>query len=77
MPYYTIRNNQTNEVEDVFLSMSEKQTLLEENPHLEQIFTKAPMIGDPVHLGVKRIDSSFRNILKNVKKEHAHSTVKV
>lgn len=77
MPYYTIRNNETNTVEDVFMSILEKEKLLKENPHLEQIFTTAPNIGDSVRLGIRKPDNSFRDILRNVKKEHAHSTVKI
>ena len=34
-------------------------------------------IGDPVHLGVKKIDDGFNQLLKNIKKNHPHGGMKI
>ena len=34
-------------------------------------------IGDPVHLGVKKIDDGFKQLLKNIKKNHPNGGMKL
>lgn len=75
MPYYTIKDKDTGSIQDVNLKYEELKSLLKENPNLEQIFLKFPNLGDSVRLGIKKPDNSFRDLLKNVKSKHAHSTI--
>jgi hypothetical protein len=75
MPIYTLKNTETEEVFEVNMKISEKEEYLKENPHMKQLIVKAPAYGDPVHLGIKRIDSNFRDVLQKAKSAHLHSTV--
>jgi hypothetical protein len=73
MPIYSFENKETNEQFDLTLSMSERETYLESHPHIKQIFTKFPGIGDPVRLGLRKPDDNFRDVLRNVKAHHPGS----
>jgi len=44
MPTYSVRDNNTGEMEEVFMSWSSLQEYLEKNPHLESVITSAPPI---------------------------------
>ena len=46
MPVYIFKNNKTNEVYEKFLSMSEREGYLEDNPDIQQVPT-APKIPRP------------------------------
>tara|TARA_Y100000310_G_scaffold183289_1_gene183414 strand:- start:1407 stop:1646 length:240 start_codon:yes stop_codon:yes gene_type:complete len=70
MPLYTLRDNSDGEVFEVSLSIAELDELLESNKHLEQLIVKPPVIGDPIRLGIRKPDSGFRDVLKEVKKKH-------
>jgi hypothetical protein len=67
MPNYTFINKQTNEEFDEFMSISELDDFIKNNPHLEQAIS-APSIADPTRLGLRKPDSGFRDVLKRVKK---------
>lgn len=73
MPTYSFRDTETNEEFERVLSMSERETYLEENPHIQQTFRKAPGIGDPVRLGLKKPDDGFRDVLREVRNHHGGS----
>lgn len=75
MPTYSMRNKDTQEVFDVQLKMAEREPYLLANPHLEQIFTTFPAIGDSVRLGITKPDRSFNDVLLKAKNAHLHSTV--
>jgi len=45
MPTYTIENTLTGEVYDEFLSISDKEALIEANPHLKQIIGAPALVG--------------------------------
>ena len=40
MPTYTFENTKTGKVFDDFMSMADKETYLEQNPHIKQIINK-------------------------------------
>lgn len=69
-----MRNNETLEEFEVTLKYSELEEYLKENPHIQQIFTKFPGMGDPVRLGLRRPDDGFRDVLKKAK-IHKHNTI--
>ena len=64
MPTYEFRNKQTGEVTEHWMKMSEKDTFLANNPHLEQTMTKAPAFaGDHVTI---RKDTGFKEVLQKI-----------
>jgi len=73
MPNYTFRNNETDEVFDITMSISERDQYVQNNPHLTQLITGAPSIGDPHRLGLKKPDEGFRDVLRNIKSHHPGS----
>lgn len=70
MPTYCFRNKVTNEYHEEFMSISAQDQYLKDNPNLEVSITGAPSFGDPVRLGLKKPDSSFRDVLKEIKGKH-------
>lgn len=74
MPVYSIRNNQNNEESEVNMKYSDFTEYLHDNPHIQQIFTRFPATGDPVRLGISRVDDNFRDVLKKAK-VHKHNTI--
>lgn len=69
MPFYNFLNNTTGEEFEELMSFSERDNFLNENPHITQCLS-APALGDSILLGLRKPDSSFRDILKNIKKKH-------
>lgn len=49
------------------MSISDKEKYLAENPHIVQEFTNIS-IGDPVRLGLRKPDDTFRDVLRTIKK---------
>lgn len=73
MPTYLFKNKTTGEETEMFLSISERDTLLKENPNIEQLVNGAPMIG--YSTVTRKPDSGFRDILKTIKKKHRRSSI--
>ena len=71
MPTYLFINTETNEEFEEFMTISARDTYLEEHKHITQLVNGAPAIGDVVRLGLKKPDNAFRDILRNTKKEHS------
>lgn len=70
MPNYTFVNMTTGHEWIEEFSISNKEKYLEENPHIEQIFT-IPTIGDPIRLGKTKAPSDFsKYILGKVKERN-------
>ena len=75
MPNYTFRNNDTQEEFDISMSIAERDQYVLDNPHLTQIITGAPSIGDPYRLGRKKPDDGFRDVLRNVQHHHKKDNI--
>ena len=72
MPTYSFRNNETQEVFDQFFkSIAAKEEFLVNNPHLQQVHTSSTPTVDPVRLGLRKPDDTFRDILKQVKRNNS------
>lgn len=69
MPTYRFLNNETGEEYENFMSISELDAYLQENPHITQLVNGAPMIHSG--RGMQKPDAAFRDLLKNIKKEHS------
>jgi hypothetical protein len=53
------------------MTNKEREMLLKEYPHIEQIYWESfPALADPTRLGIRKPDSSFRDLLKNAKKKY-------
>lgn len=74
MPTYSFRNTKTGKEYEEFMSISERETLLKENPEIEPMLT-TPAIVSGVD-GLRKPDDSFRDILRNIKKKHKGSDLK-
>ena len=75
MPTYDILNTETDEVEEVFMSISEKEKYLKDNPHLRQTFTKvASIVSGTISAG--NVDNhGFKEVLQKVGEAHPGSEV--
>jgi len=73
MPTYKFFDKTRKKEFTVDMSISERDKYLKENPHIEQLVFGAPMIG--YRIGSHKIDSGFRDVLKEVKKKHRGSTI--
>jgi len=73
MPTYNFRNINTGEEIEVSMRIAELDAFKEEHPELQQFLLKAPSIGDPIRLGLKKPDDGFKDVLKNVKSHHKGS----
>lgn len=74
MPTYTFINTETNESENMFMSIAERDEYLKSNPHIKQALS-TPSFGDPVRLGITKTPDGFNELLKNTKKRNLHSTI--
>ncbi len=76
MPNYTFYNTETDEYVTLTMSMLERDNFIKENIHMKQVIHSPPAIGDPIRLGLKKPDSSFRDLLKEIKKRHSRGITK-
>lgn len=67
MANYTFYDTNTKKEFDISMPISELDTYIENNPHLQQVFS-VPYIADPTRLGLKKPDAGFRDVLKRIKK---------
>lgn len=74
MPTYTFRNVETDEVFTDMMTISQMEEYLQNNPSIKQIIG-APAIGDPVRLGVHKIDRGFNDVLHKAKSAHPKGNV--
>lgn len=78
MPTYSMKDTETGEEFELSLSSyKDLEPWLESHPTIKQVFRKFPGHVDPVTVGVTRTDNTFRDVLKEVKKAHIRSTVRV
>ncbi len=76
MPRYDFQHRETGEVIEKLMRISEKEEWLKENPQWEQIHLGAPQMGDPVRLGVTRMDNGFREVLQKIHEKSPGSRLK-
>jgi len=75
MPTYNFKNKETGEEYSKFLFTSELEGYLKDNPLIIQTISAGSQVGDPWRMGRIKPDDGFRDILRNIKKKHAHTTV--
>lgn len=76
MPTYTFENTETGEVYDATMSMAEYDEYIKQ-PNIKRVYSKAPALGDPMRMGITKPPEAFRDILRKMKKKHAHNTINI
>lgn len=76
MPMYSFHDTKTDEIYDMLMKIADRETYLKKNPHIKQIITKAPSIGDPHRMGVVKTPDSFNSLLKHIKKGNSKGITK-
>lgn len=66
MPSYTMRHKETEETKEVILSISERETWLEENPEWEQALSTPSFVTSTTST-LKRAGSGWSDVLNKVK----------
>jgi len=69
-PNYNFINMTTNEEFVEFMTISERDEFLKNNPEISQALS-SPSIGDSIRLGLKKPDNAFRDRLREIKKAHS------
>jgi hypothetical protein len=72
MPTYTFKDNETQEVFDVIMSMNELDDYKKENPNHERFFDEAPGI---VSGSRSNTDSGFKDVLAKISEAHPNSAL--
>lgn len=75
MPTYDFRDKNTGEIFTKVMKIAEKEQYLQDNPHIEPTITSAPAIGDPVRLGVRKVDTGFKDVLQKIHQRSPGSTL--
>jgi hypothetical protein len=65
MPTYVFRDKITNEQFEKMMKISELDSFRAEHPNLETVI-QAPMVADPVRVGVRKYDSGFKEVLQKI-----------
>lgn len=74
MPTYDFRNAETGEVFERFMSISDKEQFLKDNPHLHQTLTVAPGLVSGVS-GQNKVPDGFKEVIAKVAEAHPTSHV--
>jgi hypothetical protein len=77
VPTYTYRVNDTGEIQEHILRMTEKDAFTANHPELEPVILHTIPLCDPVRIGVRRIPTGFREVLTRIKKANPGSDINV
>ena len=72
MPNYTFENTKTGKVFDDFMSMADKETYLEQNPHIKQIINKINIVAG-VSGRSYRSDQGWKENMSRIAEAHPTS----
>ena len=70
MPTYTFYNTETDEQYDDFMSWSQRETYLKENPHIESVLTTAALVGDHI---IMKTDAGMKDTFSRIAEAHPNS----
>lgn len=65
MPTYDFKYKNSDEVFTKVMKIAEREQYLKDNPDVEVVLT-APVLIDPVRLGVRKPDNGFKEVLQRV-----------
>ena len=72
MPTYSFKNNETNEVTEIFLKVSELDQYKKDNPHLSTVIGATATVSG---VGGLKTDSGFNDVLHKVAEAHPTSAL--
>ena len=67
MPMYNMQNEETGEIKQVLLTISERETWLEENPGWKQTLSAPKIVGFTGNW-FARTDDGFKEVMKKIRK---------
>ena len=70
MPTYTFYNSETDEQFDDFMSWSQRETYLKENPHIKPMLTTAALVGDHI---IMKTDGGMKETFSRIAEAHPNS----
>lgn len=73
MPTYKFRDKDTLLEFEKFMSISAREQFLLDNPNYETCVNGAPMVCDPVRVGVTKKDTGFKEVLQKIHQKTAGS----
>lgn len=76
MPTYQFLNQDTGKIDELVMTISERDQFVIDNPSMVQQLNKLNL-GDPIRMGVTKPPESFRDILRNIKDKHLGSNVNI
>ena len=74
MPTYLIRDKKTQKVAEMFMSISEMEKYLQDNPNKERAPASPPIVSGVASARMKP-DQGFRDVLRNIKHQNPRSNV--
>lgn len=74
MPLYTFRDKETGETFDRLMNWDSRNEFLEQHPSLEQVLGSTAL-GDPVRLGIRKVDDGFREVLSKIGQNNYRSNL--
>ena len=70
MPTYTFYNTKTDEQFNDFMSWSERENYLKDNPHIEPMLTTAALVGDHI---IMKTDGGMKDTFSRIAEAHPNS----
>jgi hypothetical protein len=77
MPRYDFRVKGTEEVFEKTFTFKEYDDYLRDNPNVERIHLDVVGIGDPVSLGIRKIDGGMKEVLQRIKAANPGSRMNI
>ena len=75
MPTYNFQHKETGEIIELVMKISERDSWLQEHPEYESVIIGAPLIGDPIRMGIRKPDQGFREVLQKAKAAHPKGNI--
>jgi len=66
MPTYDFKHKDTGEVITKVLKITERDQFLQDNPTYEPYHGTVASVGDPVRLGITKVDKGFKEVLQKI-----------
>jgi hypothetical protein len=73
MPTYDFLNTETGEVEERFMSLSQREQFLKDNPHIQQMIGATATVSGVSITG--KVPDGFKEVLAKVSENHKQSSV--
>jgi hypothetical protein len=73
MPLYDFLNTQTGEVEELMLSLSQREQFIKDNPHMQQVLGATATVSGVSITG--KVPDGFKEVLAKVSENHKQSSV--